>query len=174
MRLCLVNLMIRETTACQLLGVLCNQCNWLWSASCRPIYVPFQEEMGNASSGGASAPQSPTIRICLRTSKRSNGCPCFLSEHTSTWEAITQNEKFRPYVLRHLLDEGLICSVLESGERQHSLVACEGVLYYEVRATKLARGVCTVHCVSLFPIECNWNRRCERLLLKLLHSSSGG
>lgn len=35
-------------------------------------------------------------------------------------------------MLRHLLDEGFICSVLEHGQREHALGACEGVLYYKV------------------------------------------
>lgn len=88
--------------------------------------------MGNIVAGGDPAPHSPSRQLRLRRGKKSAGCPCFLSEQASLWEALTLHEKFRPYVLRHLLDEGFICSVLEHGERENSLSACDGVLYFKV------------------------------------------
>ena len=88
--------------------------------------------MGNLVASGVSAPHSPSTQLRLRRGKKSAGCPCFLSEQASLWEALTLHEKFRPYVLRHLLDEGFICSVLEYGERENALGACEGVLYFKV------------------------------------------
>lgn len=78
------------------------------------------------------APHSPSPLLRLRKGKRNSSCPCFLSEHAPTWDLLTIDPKFRLYVLRHLLDEGLICSVLEHGEREHALAACEGVLYFKV------------------------------------------
>ncbi|CAM9591597.1 unnamed protein product, partial [Scytosiphon promiscuus] len=86
--------------------------------------------MGNATSG-LPAPDSPSTLLRLRKGKRNVGCPCFLADEASTWDAITQDPKFRPYVLRHLLDEGFICSILEHGEREHALAACSGVHYYQ-------------------------------------------
>lgn len=88
--------------------------------------------MGNAVGSGVSGPHSPPPALRLRRGKRITGCPCFLSEQASTWEAVTLHDKFRAYVLRHLLDEAFICSILEHGEREHALGACEGVLYYKV------------------------------------------
>lgn len=88
--------------------------------------------MGNTVAGGVPAAHSPPALLRLRRGKKSAGCPCFLADQASTWEALTLHEKFRPYVLRHLLDEGFICSVLEHGEREHALAACEGVQYYKV------------------------------------------
>lgn len=88
--------------------------------------------MGNSAGTGRPAPHSPTSRLRLRRGKKIAGCPCFLSEQTLSWEALTTHDKFRGYVLRHLLDEGFICSVLENGEREHMLGACEGVMYYKV------------------------------------------
>lgn len=88
--------------------------------------------MGNAAGTELPAPHSPPVRLRLRRGKKIAGCPCFLSEQASTWEALTTHSKFRGYALRHLLDEGFICSVLENGEREHALGACEGVLYYKV------------------------------------------
>lgn len=88
--------------------------------------------MGNVVGSGVSAPHSPPALLRLRRGKRITGCPCFLSEQASTWEALTLHNEFRPYVLRHLLDEGFICSLLEHGERENSLSTCEGVLYFKV------------------------------------------
>lgn len=87
--------------------------------------------MGNATSGLPAA-DSSSVLLRLRKGKKNVGCPCFLADEASTWEAVTQDPKFRPYVLRHLLDEGFICSVLEHGEREHALAACSGVQYYQV------------------------------------------
>ncbi len=86
--------------------------------------------MGNAS--GVPAPNSPSAELRLRKGKKNVGCPCFLAHEASSWESITDNPKFRPYVLRHLLDEGFISSILDHGEREHALIACGGVQYYEV------------------------------------------
>lgn len=88
--------------------------------------------MGNAVANGVPAPNSNSTLLRLRRGKKSAGCPCFLAEHAPTWETLTLHDKFRSYVLRHLLDEGFICSVLEHGEREHALAACAGVQYYEV------------------------------------------
>lgn len=92
----------------------------------------MREVMGNAFVSGVPAPHSPSQLLRLRKGKRNSSCPCFLSEQAPTWDMLTLDPKFRPYVLRHLLDEGLICSVLEHGEREHALTACEGVLYFKV------------------------------------------
>lgn len=103
--------------------------------------------MGNAAGTESLAPYFSPASLQLRKGKRITGCPCVLSEQASTWEAITLHDKFRPYVLRHLLDEGFICSVLEHGEREQSLGACEGVLYFKVcwlpepRQSWIAHGV---------------------------------
>lgn len=94
--------------------------------------------MGNAS--GIPAPNSPSAELRLRKGKKNVGCPCFLSDDASTWESITDNPKFRPYVLRHLLDEGFISSILEHGEREHGLIACGGVQYYEVSEVVVCSG----------------------------------
>lgn len=107
--------------------------------------------MGNAVASGVSSSHSPSALLRLRRGKKSTGCPCFLSEHASTWEALTLHDKFRPYVLRHLLDEGFICSLLEHGEREHALTACEGVLYYTVSG----RFFCHVSSVNS-SWHCNW------------------
>lgn len=88
--------------------------------------------MGNAAANGVPAPNSSSTLLRLRRGKKSAGCPCFLAEHAPTWETLALHDKFRSYVLRHLLDEGFICSVLEHGEREHALAACAGVQYYEV------------------------------------------
>ena len=89
--------------------------------------------MGNAIVTGVPTPNSPSSPLLrLRKGKKNVGCPCYLADEASTWESITENPKFRSYVLRHLLDEGFISSILEHGEREHALTACEGVPYYEV------------------------------------------
>lgn len=88
--------------------------------------------MGNAVATGVPTPNSPSPLLRLRRGKKSVGCPCYLADEASTWESITENPKFRSYVLRHLLDEGFISSILEYGEREHALTACGGVPYYEV------------------------------------------
>lgn len=88
--------------------------------------------MGNAIASSVPAPNAPSALLRLRRGKKNVGCPCFLADEASTWEAVTQDPKFRPYVLRHLLDEGFICSILEHGEREHGLTACVGVQYYQV------------------------------------------
>ncbi|CAM9107710.1 unnamed protein product, partial [Ectocarpus fasciculatus] len=87
--------------------------------------------MGNAIASEAPVPDPTSALLRLRKGKKNVGCPCFLADEASTWEAVTHDPKFRPYVLRHLLDEGFICSVLEHGERENSLTACAGVHYYK-------------------------------------------
>lgn len=108
------------------------------TASAPPHHVKsgfafFVHQMGNAVATGAPTPHSPSPLLRLRKGKKNGGCPCFLADGASTWESITENPKFRSYVLRHLLDEGFISSILEHGEREHALTACGGVPYYEVR-----------------------------------------
>lgn len=88
--------------------------------------------MGNTIASDAPVPDPTSALLRLRKGKKNVGCPCFLADEASTWEAVTHDPKFRPYVLRHLLDEGFICSVLEHGERENSLTACAGVHYYKV------------------------------------------
>lgn len=96
-------------------------------------YALCVHEMGNAVATGVPTPNSPATLLRLRKGKKNVGCPCYLADEASTWESITENPKFRSYVLRHLLDEGFISSILEHGEREHALTACGGVPYYEVR-----------------------------------------
>lgn len=117
--------------------------------------------MGNSAGTGKPAPHSPPSRLRLRRGKKIAGCPCFLSEQALTWEALTGHDKFRHYVLRHLLDEGFICSVLENGEREQTLVACEGVLYYKVSlGSSIAAGSVSADCFPLVFLRTLQKRHC--------------
>lgn len=89
--------------------------------------------MGNGGSADMLISNHPPSQLRLRRGKKSAGCPCFLSNEATAWETLTRHQEFRPYVLRHLLDEAFVCSVLEHGEREHTLAACEGVQYYKVK-----------------------------------------
>lgn len=120
--------MIRVGRGSGFCACVCSLCDTYGSAG----YPSCCRVMGNAVANGVPAPNSNSTLLRLRRGKKSAGCPCFLAEHASTWETLTLHDKFRSYVLRHLLDEGFICSVLEHGEREHALAACVGVQYYEV------------------------------------------
>ncbi|CAM9104396.1 unnamed protein product [Discosporangium mesarthrocarpum] len=84
--------------------------------------------MGNAAGGAAPAAHDPPASLRLKRGKKTSGSPCCLADRAATWEAVTNHPHFRSYVLRNILDERFLCSILEEGDAGS---ACEGVVYFK-------------------------------------------